>query len=190
MITTIEDLQKWDENFYTGKVGGPGFLKRQLSRAAANGRRSRTRSGSRWPSIAACRSWSMAAAAVAIARSSRAFRPRTRAWSRYATSSDANTTMLSHQSRTSCSAPKFAVAASTPTLTYGHRDCPGDPREHQPGVRYAQCQRPCRPVLLGGARRDLRAHRERDDPDGPTPSWRGRHADRADPQARTFRGGG
>ena len=30
VITTIEDLQKWDENFYTGKVGGPGFLKRQL----------------------------------------------------------------------------------------------------------------------------------------------------------------
>ena len=30
LITTIEDLQKWDENFYSGKVGGPGFLKRQL----------------------------------------------------------------------------------------------------------------------------------------------------------------
>jgi CubicO group peptidase (beta-lactamase class C family) len=30
VMTTIEDLQKWDENFYTGKVGGPGFLKRQL----------------------------------------------------------------------------------------------------------------------------------------------------------------
>jgi CubicO group peptidase (beta-lactamase class C family) len=30
MVTTVSDLQKWDENFYTGKVGGPGFLKRQL----------------------------------------------------------------------------------------------------------------------------------------------------------------
>jgi CubicO group peptidase (beta-lactamase class C family) len=30
LITTVTDLQKWDENFYTGKVGGPAFLKRQL----------------------------------------------------------------------------------------------------------------------------------------------------------------
>jgi CubicO group peptidase (beta-lactamase class C family) len=30
VMTTITDMQKWDENFYTGKVGGPGFLKRQL----------------------------------------------------------------------------------------------------------------------------------------------------------------
>ena len=30
VMTTIVDLQKWDENFYTGKVGGPGFLARQL----------------------------------------------------------------------------------------------------------------------------------------------------------------
>ena len=38
VITTIEDLQKWDENFYTGKVGGPGFLKRQLQQGRlANG---------------------------------------------------------------------------------------------------------------------------------------------------------
>jgi hypothetical protein len=36
--TTIGDLQKWDENFYTGKVGGPGFLKRQLQQGRlANG---------------------------------------------------------------------------------------------------------------------------------------------------------
>ncbi|MBI3567615.1 MAG: beta-lactamase family protein [Gemmatimonadetes bacterium] len=26
LVTTIADLQKWDENFYTGAVGGPGFL--------------------------------------------------------------------------------------------------------------------------------------------------------------------
>ena len=32
VMTTIEDLQKWDENFYTGKVGGPPFLARQLTR--------------------------------------------------------------------------------------------------------------------------------------------------------------
>ena len=30
MMTTVADLQKWDENFYTGRVGGPAFLKRQL----------------------------------------------------------------------------------------------------------------------------------------------------------------
>lgn len=30
VMLTVNDLQKWDENFYTGKVGGPGFLKRQL----------------------------------------------------------------------------------------------------------------------------------------------------------------
>ena len=30
VMTTITDMQKWDENFYTGKVGGQGFLKRQL----------------------------------------------------------------------------------------------------------------------------------------------------------------
>lgn len=30
LMTTIEDLQKWDENFYTGTVGGPAFLGRQL----------------------------------------------------------------------------------------------------------------------------------------------------------------
>ena len=38
VMTTIVDLQKWDENFYTGKVGGPGFLKRQLQQGRlANG---------------------------------------------------------------------------------------------------------------------------------------------------------
>ena len=30
VMTTVEDLFKWDENFYTGKVGGKGFLARQL----------------------------------------------------------------------------------------------------------------------------------------------------------------
>lgn len=38
VMTTVEDLAKWDENFYTGTVGGPGFLKRQLQRGRlANG---------------------------------------------------------------------------------------------------------------------------------------------------------
>jgi CubicO group peptidase (beta-lactamase class C family) len=38
VMTTVSDLQKWDENFYTGKVGGPGFLKRQLEQGKlANG---------------------------------------------------------------------------------------------------------------------------------------------------------
>jgi len=38
VMTTITDMQKWDENFYSGKVGGPGFLKRQLQQGKlANG---------------------------------------------------------------------------------------------------------------------------------------------------------
>jgi CubicO group peptidase (beta-lactamase class C family) len=36
VMTTIEDLQKWDENFYTGTVGGKGFLARQLQRGKLN----------------------------------------------------------------------------------------------------------------------------------------------------------
>lgn len=38
LILTVNDLQKWDENFYTGKVGGPAFLKMQLQQGKlANG---------------------------------------------------------------------------------------------------------------------------------------------------------
>ena len=36
LMTTMEDLQKWDENFYTGSVGGKGFLARQLQRGKLN----------------------------------------------------------------------------------------------------------------------------------------------------------
>jgi CubicO group peptidase (beta-lactamase class C family) len=36
LMTTIEDLQKWDENFYTGTVGGKAFLARQLERGVLN----------------------------------------------------------------------------------------------------------------------------------------------------------
>src|SRR5688500_18318781 len=36
LMTTIVDLAKWDENFYTGTVGGPGFLRRQLERGKLN----------------------------------------------------------------------------------------------------------------------------------------------------------
>ncbi len=36
VMTTVVDLQKWDENFYTGKVGGAGFLARQLQRGKLN----------------------------------------------------------------------------------------------------------------------------------------------------------
>ena len=36
LMTTVEDLQKWDENFYTGTVGGRGFLARQLERGKLN----------------------------------------------------------------------------------------------------------------------------------------------------------
>ncbi len=33
-MTTIEDLQKWDENFYTGTVGGKAFLARSSNAAS------------------------------------------------------------------------------------------------------------------------------------------------------------
>jgi len=36
LMTTVEELQKWDENFYTGAVGGKGFLARQLERGKLN----------------------------------------------------------------------------------------------------------------------------------------------------------
>ena len=36
LMTTIIDLAKWDENFYTGTVGGSGFLKRQLEQGKLN----------------------------------------------------------------------------------------------------------------------------------------------------------
>ncbi|MGH9887755.1 MAG: serine hydrolase domain-containing protein, partial [bacterium] len=36
LMTTVEDLQKWDENFYTGTVGGKGFLARQLEQGKLN----------------------------------------------------------------------------------------------------------------------------------------------------------
>jgi hypothetical protein len=35
-MTTVEELQKWDENFYTGTVGGPKFLAQQLERGKLN----------------------------------------------------------------------------------------------------------------------------------------------------------
>jgi CubicO group peptidase (beta-lactamase class C family) len=36
VMTTVVDLAKWDENFSTGRVGGEGFLKRQLQRGQLN----------------------------------------------------------------------------------------------------------------------------------------------------------
>ena len=36
VMTTVLDLAKWDANFDTGAVGGPGFLKRQLERGVLN----------------------------------------------------------------------------------------------------------------------------------------------------------
>jgi CubicO group peptidase (beta-lactamase class C family) len=36
VMTTVEDLAKWDENFYTGRVGGARFLARQLERGTLN----------------------------------------------------------------------------------------------------------------------------------------------------------
>jgi CubicO group peptidase (beta-lactamase class C family) len=36
LMTTVEELQKWDENFYIGTVGGPKFLSQQLERGKLN----------------------------------------------------------------------------------------------------------------------------------------------------------
>ncbi len=36
LMTTVDDLAKWDENFYTGVVGGQAFLARQLQRGRLN----------------------------------------------------------------------------------------------------------------------------------------------------------
>jgi len=36
LMTTLEELQKWDENFYTGTVGGRPLLSRQLERGVLN----------------------------------------------------------------------------------------------------------------------------------------------------------
>ena len=36
LMTTLEELQRWDENFYTGRVGGPTLLSRQLERGVLN----------------------------------------------------------------------------------------------------------------------------------------------------------
>jgi len=36
LMTTLEELQKWDENFYTGTVGGRTLLSRQLERGVLN----------------------------------------------------------------------------------------------------------------------------------------------------------
>ncbi|MEO7455161.1 MAG: serine hydrolase [Gemmatimonadaceae bacterium] len=36
VMTTVVDLQKWDENFYSGTVGGASFLQRQLERGKLN----------------------------------------------------------------------------------------------------------------------------------------------------------
>jgi CubicO group peptidase (beta-lactamase class C family) len=36
LMTTLEDLQKWDENFYTGRVGGRALLARQLQQGVLN----------------------------------------------------------------------------------------------------------------------------------------------------------
>lgn len=36
LMTTVLDLAKWDMNFETGAVGGPGFLQRQLERGKLN----------------------------------------------------------------------------------------------------------------------------------------------------------
>ncbi len=36
LMTTVSDLARWDENFYTGQVGGKEFLARQLERGRLN----------------------------------------------------------------------------------------------------------------------------------------------------------
>jgi CubicO group peptidase (beta-lactamase class C family) len=36
LLTTVEDLAKWDQNFYDNKVGGDGFSQQMLTRAKLN----------------------------------------------------------------------------------------------------------------------------------------------------------
>lgn len=36
LLTTVEDLALWDENFYTPRVGGPGLVQQQLERGKLN----------------------------------------------------------------------------------------------------------------------------------------------------------
>jgi CubicO group peptidase (beta-lactamase class C family) len=36
LMTTVQELAKWDENFYSGQVGGRGFLDQQLQRGKLN----------------------------------------------------------------------------------------------------------------------------------------------------------
>lgn len=36
LVTTAEDLLRWDENFYTGKVGGMAFVRQMVERARLN----------------------------------------------------------------------------------------------------------------------------------------------------------
>jgi hypothetical protein len=36
VMTTVLDLAKWDDNFDSGAIGGPGFLRRQLERGKLN----------------------------------------------------------------------------------------------------------------------------------------------------------
>ena len=71
VMTTVLDLAKWDENFYSGAVGGPAFLLRQLERGKLN---AGTQIAYLRPRSAATAAWiwsSTRAAPAAIARSCR-----------------------------------------------------------------------------------------------------------------------
>ena len=115
LIVTVNDLQKWDENFYTGKVGGPGFLKRQLQQGKlANGT---TLSYAFGLTVGEYRGMPL----VEHGGSSGGYRT---IISRFPTahtsvvalcnSSDANTTMLSHRVADVVLGPKFTLAAGPP----------------------------------------------------------------------------
>jgi CubicO group peptidase (beta-lactamase class C family) len=117
VITNIVDLQKWDENFYTGKVGGRGFLARQLQQGKlANGT---TLSYAFGLTVAEYRGLPL----VEHSGSSGGYRTIITRFPSMHTSvvalcneSDANTTMLSHQVADILLGPKFTkpVAARRP----------------------------------------------------------------------------
>jgi len=191
VITTIEDLQKWDENFYTGKVGGPGFLKRQLEQGRLTSGRTLTYAFGL--TVTQYRGLPL----VEHGGSSGGYRTVITRFPSAHTSvaalcnvSDANPTMLSHKIADIVLAPKFAVApppppsrtdSATVQVTRGSTN----PASATPSVsglagRYYSAELDATYELIANGT-TLTARRPRGEVDTLTVT---------DPQARTFRGGG
>lgn len=150
VMTTIVDLQKWDENFYTGKVGGPGFLERQLQQGRlANGT---TLTYAFGLTVSQYRGLPM----VEHGGSSGGYRTIITRFPSVHTSvaalcntSDANTTRISRQVSDAVLGSAFTVAATRPPADTAR---PGDPAAGRPGGR----PRPAvRTVLRRRARRSV-----------------------------------